>query len=393
MASIPISVLHFSNSVTRGGVEDHILTLLRGLDSKLFRQHLVCSPVVADKLRAVVPDNVELIELDFRKITEPTGGLRLWQILRDRRISILHSHMFWSSLFASPIGYAARVPVIVETPHIREHWRKGFKSHFFVDRMIGRCVNHYIAVSEANRRYLIEEKCLPAHKIVVIRSGSDIRGFDRSRVAPSDLKRKLGFAESDPVLVVVGRLEQQKGHSVLLNALPTVLNEFPAVRVVFVGEGSLQAQLEEQASGLGLQKAVRILSYQKDLTEWLALADFTVLPSLWEGLPLTPIESLAAGRTVVATAVDGTPEVVVDGVTGLTVPPGDPLRLAEAICRLLRNPELRLRLANAGYELVLKNFTHERLIAETRGFYVRAWERRFTSPCLHTQPMAESPTR
>lgn len=393
MSGSPISVLHFSNSVSRGGVEEHILTLLHGLDPKLFRQHVVCTPYVAQKMRSNIPESVDLIPLDLRKITQPLAGLYLWKILRDRRINILHSHMFWSSLFASPVGRTAGVPVIVETPHIREHWRKGLKAHFFVDRMVGRCVNHYIAVSEANRRYLIEEKRLPGQKITVIRSAIDIRRFDRSRVAPVGLKRKLGFGETDPVIVVVGRLEPQKGHSVLLDALPQVVREFPAVRVVIVGEGILRARLEERVVLLGLQRNVSMVGYQKTLTEWLALADFTVLPSLWEGLPLTPIESLASGRTVVATAVDGTPEVVVDGVTGLTVPPGDPVRLADAICRMLRSPDLRRDLAEAGHELVSKSFTHKRLVEETQNFYHRAWQLAVSPSAPHTYPLSESGMR
>jgi glycosyltransferase involved in cell wall biosynthesis len=106
----------------------------------------------------------------------------------------------------------------------------------------------------------------------------------------------------------------------------------------------------------------------------LATADLMVLPSFWEGLPLAAIESLAAGCPVVATEVDGTPEVAVDGITGFIVPPGDPNRLADAICDLLRKPKLRERMAIAGRLWVTARFSQERQISQTEDLYLNALE-------------------
>ncbi len=376
MKGNPISLLYFTNGLVRGGAEEHILTLLQGLDRNYFRLHLVCTPEVREKLQPDIPDDVELLTLRLRKPSHVASALRLARILRKRRVEILHSHLFYSSLFASPIGWLCRVPVTLETPHIREHWRQGWKASFLVDRLVGRFVDYYIAVSQANARYLLEQKGLPVKKVVVIHNGCDLERFDPARQVPAGLKKSLGFDESDPVLIVVGRLEPQKGHSVLLKALPTVRSEFPRVRLVCVGEGTLRRALERQASVLGLGDSVRFVGYQTQVAEWLALADVTVLPSFYEGLPLVAIESLAVARPVVATAVDGTPEVVINGKTGLTVPPGDAARLAEAICRLLREPELRRSMGRAGREWVLERFSREQQIQRTQEFYLYAWEQR-----------------
>lgn len=377
MSDQPISVLHFTNSLARGGAEEHILTLLRGLDRGHFRLHLVCPPELADKLRPDLPRDVELLPLCFRKPSQFAAAFRFGQILRERRVDILHSHLFYSSLFASPIGWMCRVPVILETPHLREQWRRGWlKSRFVVDRLAGRFVDYYIAVSEANARYLAEEKGLPPGKIVVIHNGCDLGRFDPSHRPPPSLKASLGFHEADPVLVVAARLEPQKGHRVLLEALRIIHREFARVRLVCLGEGRLRGELEMQARLLGLEESVRFVGYHTNVADWLALADLTVLPSFFEGLPLAAIESLAAGRPVVATAVDGTPEVVTDGRTGFTVPPHDPESLARAICRLLREPELRQRMGEAGRRWVVEHFTQERQILQTQELYFRAWEQR-----------------
>jgi glycosyltransferase involved in cell wall biosynthesis len=374
MKEQPISVLYFTNGLVRGGAEEHILTLLKGLDRKHFRPHLACTPEVASKLQRDLPNDVELLPLCLRKPSHLGSVLRLAKILRERRVEILHSHLFYSSLFASPIGWLCRVPVTIETPHIREHWRRGWKASFFLDRVISHFVDYYIAVSEANARYLLEQKRLPGKKIVVIHNGCDLERFDPARPAPAGLKKSLGFDESDPVLIIVGRLEPQKGHCVLLEALPAVRREFPRVRLVCVGEGTLRRQLEAQMCAQGLEDSVRFVGYQTNVAAWLALADVALLPSFYEGLPLVAIESLAAARPVVATAVDGTPEVVINGKTGLTVPPGDAARLAEAICRLLREPELRRGMGCAGRQWVLQRFSQEQQIQRTQEFYLYAWQ-------------------
>src|SRR5882724_6789096 len=103
----PISLLHFTNGPTRGGAEEHILTLLRGLDRRFFRLHLACAPEVADKMRPDVPNDVELIPLLLRKPHQAGAAVRFIKILRSKKIEILHTHLFYSSLFASPLGAAA----------------------------------------------------------------------------------------------------------------------------------------------------------------------------------------------------------------------------------------------------------------------------------------------
>jgi glycosyltransferase involved in cell wall biosynthesis len=265
--------------------------------------------------------------------------------------------------------------LIVETPHLRELWRQGWKAWNGIDRAAGCFVDRYIAVSQANARYLVEQKGLPAGKVTVIQNGSNLDRFAPAEAAPG-MKESLGFGAEDPVLVVAARLDAQKGHRVLLEALPLIRAQVPAVRLVCVGEGNLRGELERQAGRLGLQDAVRWAGYQADIRPWLALADVCVLPSLYEGLPLIAIETLASGRPMVATAVDGTPEVVVDGRTGITVPPGDAGALAGAILRLLRDPELGQRLARQGRDWVLARFTEERQIRETEELYWRCWEER-----------------
>jgi glycosyltransferase involved in cell wall biosynthesis len=182
----------------------------------------------------------------------------------------------------------------------------------------------------------------------------------------------LGISEGAPIVAVIARLEPQKGHRVLLEAWRSVVGSFPSAVLVCVGAGKLRDELEAYAASRRLSGSVRFVGYQADVADWLALADFTVLPSFFEGLPLTAVESMAVGRPVVATAVDGTPEVVVDGKTGLLVPPGEVTRLATAVCRLLASPDLAQKLGRTGEQWVRERFDARQQVRNTQRVYETA---------------------
>lgn len=370
-----LSVCMFTNAAIRAGAENHMLDLLQRLDRDHFELSLACPEPLLKLLEGDLPAHVRTVAISIRRPTDWHAMASFCAFLRRARIQIVHSHGFYSSLFASPLAKLAGVPVAVETPHLREYWRHGWKASYAVDRLIGRFVDRYIAVSEANQRYLIQDKRLSAEKIRVIRNGCELRKFNPRHQAPAGLRRQLGFGETDPVLLVNGRLEPQKGHSVLFQALARVRRELANVRLVCLGDGALRGALEAQAQD-GITDCIRFAGYQRNVEDWFALADICVLPSFFEGLPLVAIESLAAGRPMIATAVDGTPEVIVNEQTGLTVPPGDADALAAAMIRLWREPELRARFRSRGRRWVEEHFDLARQVRETGDLYQETWQQR-----------------
>lgn len=371
----PIPILHFSNELHRGGAEEHFLQLLKRLDRNLFQPHLACTAEMREELGPDLPTDLGTCVVSLRKPGDFGGARRLAAYLRGHKIGVLHSHMFWASLHAAPVARICGVPVVIETPHLRELWRTGwFKSRFVVDRAAGRFVDRYIAVSRANREYLVREKGLPARKVSVITNGCDLERFDCRPSRAADRRRiGLGIDAEDPVLIVVARLEPQKGHEILLNAFPEVLREFPAAKLFCIGEGSCRQGLEEQARTLGLSRAVKFVGFQSDVMSWFAIATASILPSYYEGLPLAAIESMAAAIPVVASNVDGVPEVVLNGVTGRTVRPGDPVALAHVLRDLLRDPEGTRRMGEMGRLHVRQHFDIRKQVELTEALYLREW--------------------
>jgi glycosyltransferase involved in cell wall biosynthesis len=169
-------------------------------------------------------------------------------------------------------------------------------------------------------------------------------------------------------VLTVARLESQKDHATLIEAVPRV----PDARFVLVGEGGERRALESRARALGVSDRVRFLGLRGDIADLLAISDVFVLPSLYEGLPLSILEAMAAGKPVVASSIPGIDEVVVDGETGLLVPPRDPAALAASIRLLLTDSDLRVRLGDAGRERVHGTFSLERMVEGVVAVYQEA---------------------
>lgn len=219
------------------------------------------------------------------------------------------------------------------------------------------------ANSEAQRRELLRWR-LPPERVEVLPSFIDTAALRPpsadERVAA---RRALDIEDDARVLVTIARLSAQKGHVHLLNALPGIRERFERVLYLIVGEGDFSRlgeggrdELEAQVVELRLEENVRFLGYRSDISTVLHAADLLVAPSISEGMSVTLLDAMAAGLPIVATAVGGTPEVVVDGETGLLVPPADPAALERAVVALLEDRELSSRFGAAAQRRAASHF-------------------------------------
>jgi glycosyltransferase involved in cell wall biosynthesis len=365
-------VLHLLTGTTFGGAEEHALSILTAIREFGFEPFLAApNALIASMEPRLSAAGVKCLPLEFSSRLDVLTGARLLRFIRRENISILHCHLFTASLFGAGVARMAGVGSVLETCHGPEVWRmgKGLRSSFWVDRQVGRMVDKYIAVSHAAERHLVGNKRVPKSKIRVIHNGRDLEQF-----APANANRRiatraaLGLGD-EPVILAMARLDEQKGHRHLIDAIALVALRRPKLVTLLAGEGPLEHNLRAQCAALGIAERVRFLGYRRDVPELYEVADIVVLPSLYEGLPLVAIEALAAGRPMVATEVDGTPEVVIHERTGLLVPPANPVALAAAIERLLAEPGLAARLASDGQKFVHENFAVRRQIEQTAALY------------------------
>ena len=320
----PVGVMFVLTSAALGGVEEVVLRLLQRLDRSEFRLALAAPHPLLDAFAPELAGQpVDALAVEAESWLRPGEVRRLGAFVDRFRPAVVNPHLFRSTAVAAPLARWHGVPAVVETYHGREGWRRGaLRGSFAPDRVIARLVHRVIAVSEAARDFLVSSKGYPAGKIVVIPNGRDLSVFQPGRYR-EQVRKELGLDGSTPLVGVVGRLESQKGHTYLLQAWPEVLRQFPDARLLVIGEGSLRAGLEEEARARS-GASVIFAGFRADVARLLDALDVLALPSLYEGMPLTAIEAAATARPVVATAVDGTPEVVRDGVTGRLVPPADP---------------------------------------------------------------------
>jgi glycosyltransferase involved in cell wall biosynthesis len=352
-----VGVMMVLTSAVRGGVEEVVLGLLQRLDPSEFRLSIAAPRALLD---ALAPD-LSAVRLDAlaaeAESLSRVGQLRgLATFMRRLRPDVVNPHLFRSTAVAAPLTRALGTGRVVETYHGREAWRQGpLRGRFVVDRLVSGLVTRVIAVSRGAADFLVHGKGYPAHKVVVVPNGRDLTRFTPGAHREA-VRKELGLDRDAPVVGVVGRLETQKGHVHLLEAWPEVVRAHPDARLLVVGEGSLHDGLARQARDAGIGESVVFTGFRSDVPRVLDAIDVLALPSLHEGMPLTAIEAAAAGRPVVATAVDGTPEVVREGETGLLVPPADPAALARALLAMLGDGEAAARMGREAHRWARERF-------------------------------------
>jgi len=217
----------------------------------------------------------------------------------------------------------------------------------------------FLAISSSTRDDLVA-RGIPGARVAVVECGLD---HERYRVDPAVGKN------ARPTILFVGRVRRYKGLDGLVRALPAVRARVPDARLVVVGDGSLRRALEAQARELSITSSVIFTGFRTDVARLIDAMDVLALPSLYEGMPLTAIEAAAMARPVVATAVDGTPEVVEHGVTGLLVPPVNAAALSAALFTLLADPDRARRMGAAGRRRTLDRFDLTRQVEATAVVY------------------------
>lgn len=309
--------------------------------------------------------------------------VQLVRLMRRNGYDIVHVHTPIAAAIGRVAARIAGVPVIVHTAH-------GFYFHertprplrrllIWVERLLGRtCTDFLFTVSCEDEATAIRERIARRDGVLCLKSvGINLRRFDELSVRPSQ-RAEFGLRPEDRVVCFIGRLVEEKGILDLARAIAAVRTECPGARLLVVGDaltsdraGRTKQHLSRLLAKNGLDEAVVFAGYREDVPALLPLADVFVLPSYREGMPVTILEAMAARKPVVATDIRGCREEVVDGTTGLLVPPGRPDALARAIVWILSDPVRAAAVGEAGRRRVEAEFREERVLDEQLSVYHR----------------------
>jgi glycosyltransferase involved in cell wall biosynthesis len=367
------SIFFYTDSCVLGGAEKAMFMLLESLlpgsgDRGKWQPTLLLddqpgAELLAERATALgVP--VRLVGPLPLGLEGARGVPALARLLRRERPEVFHAHM--SSPVACKWGLAAavaaRVPAVLGTVQVGGY-EPPDRSAYLQLRALARGVDRYLAVSREIAAELVERLGWPAEKIDVVYNAVDVARVEVE--APPGLREELGGSETRPLVLTPARLDAQKGHRALLEAIPQV----PDAVFLFAGEGPERAGLEALAAQLGIAERVRFLGRREDIPQLLAACDVFALPSLYEGSSLAVLEAMAAGIPIVSSAIGGTEELIDDGRSGILVAPGDSEALAAALRRLLDDGELRKSLAGRARERVEAGLTRQATASRVEAVY------------------------
>jgi len=366
--SSPLRVLHIMEAMHRGGAEqvvvDHVRNAGPDVDSS------VCAinrggPAL-DEARAAGAVTFVLDEGRRRRmLARLTRVLRLADWIRRHRIHIVNAHNPTGALYGVPAARMARIPV-VRTEHNIHTLDRHSNFYLQVEPWLTRGVARVICCAEAVRETHVPRLSRWADRFVTIPNGSSPLRTTRSR---AETRAALGLGDEDVAILSIGSLTARKSHDLLLEAFARVLERRPNLRLLIAGEGEYRPEVERVRTRLGLETRATLLGLRDDVPDLLTASDVLAQASRREGLSIAALEAMSAGLPIVATAVGGTREAVVDGETGRLVPIGDVEALAAGLDEVCGDPARRAAWGAAARRRWEQEFSAARMVERTEALY------------------------
>ena len=366
--SCPVKrVLHVIDSLHLGGAQEVVLNLATCGSSRF--QHEVATMhghgIYWDRLQDA---GVKVHSLSPNKHL-PLYLAKLPSLLLAKRPDILHCHLIPSNIIAKPLGALLGVPLILNHDHTNDPQRIDNKLLLALDKTTNRFAHHIIAVAGACRDFLIQHESIPLEKITLVPNAINLRRFSLGNADRAKSRNKFGLPIDAKVIAGVGRLNPQKNFSLFLDIAAALAPRFPELRFLLAGEGPEESMLCEKARTLGLADRIVFAGYVADTRQVYAAADILLMPSRFEGLPMTLLEAMAMGLPVVASKLDGIAEVIEDGREGFLIESNDTHGFVERCAALLENPAKSSEVAAHARAKIEARFSVERMTSAVEAIY------------------------
>ena len=377
------TVLHLIERLAVGGAEKLVARLVVQLQRGKYNPIVCClldgplrREIEAGGVRVLTLNNsrrgIIFLPLFFWDIA--TALIKLLLLVRREKIHIIHAHLPDCAILGGIVGKLSGAKVVATyhglgiLPSNRNQLDPRNLLRLMFYRLAARMCDRSIAVSEPVSVMLRDVVRTEPRRIAVIANGADVAEYEKP-VDHNAVRRQLELSSTNAIVICVGRLVHNKGHRFLIQSMRDVVRSHPHATLLLVGDGPAKSELTRLVFDLKLEVHVRILGERSDVRELLAISHVFVLPSFAEGISIALLEAMAAGMPVVATAVAGNEEVVIDKETGLLVPARDSTRLARALCDVLADPGRAKRMGALGKLRVKSHFNFEATRRQTEQLY------------------------
>jgi glycosyltransferase involved in cell wall biosynthesis len=367
-------ILYIIDGIEFGGGERVFAQIINGLPEDRYEAFLATAPNDAFQ-KAITVKNCSFFPIDFSNRYNAANLLKLIRIIKDHRIDIVHGQGARAEFYARIAAMLAGGTKCVSTIAMPvEGYNVPFlikQIYRFFDRLSEKYVERFIVVSDVLKDIMIRKHGIAAERVIRIYNGIEIDHYDPERMDASrnKVRHELGLNEKASIIGAIGRLVWQKGFEYLIRSFPGVLKSCPDARLLLVGDGPLRANLEVLSEALDMKDKIIFAGFRSDIKEILASMDILVIPSLLEGFPMVTLEAMAMAKPIVATDIDGLREQIIDGESGILLPPEDPNALIRSIVRLLNEPQLAMRMGSYARKHVETEFPVEKMIMETHEVY------------------------
>jgi glycosyltransferase involved in cell wall biosynthesis len=361
-----LDVLHLIGTLSPGGAERNLYYLAPHLQKSRLRYGICCLARRGQFADVVERLGLPVFELGYRKRHFFRTVLRLTRLLKEKRVNVLHTHLFECGLVGRLAAWLAGVPVIIVHEHGKTLWKKWY--HRLFERVAIHGTDLRIAVSKDIMGLRLELEKTPPSKIRVVFNVVDPVMFEVDDRTRRDKRKELGL-DGRFVIGTVGRLIDAKAYDLLLEVARQVCAVKPDVRFVLVGDGPSAAQLQDLRQQLGLAEKVLMLGQRGDIPELMAAMDLYIITSKREGLPVTLIEAMMAGKTIVSTAVGGIPDALSHNENGIIVEPGSKEALVKAVLKIMDDPETMQRLGTRAKATALMRYAPEQVLSQLETIY------------------------
>lgn len=367
-----IRLMQITHDLAIGGLQQVVVNICRTINRDKFDVSVLCLRALGEFVPEVEQMGIKVHFLPQKHNgTDYLSFLKVARILRHERIDVIHTHNTQPFVDGTIGALLSGVKTIIHTDHARDFPDK-FR-YMLAEHVMSYFAYRVVGVSEHTSTNLINYEKISPKKVMTIENGIDGSRF-KIEIDKQGKRKELGIRNSGPIIGLGVRIAEQKGITYLLQAMPQVINVYPDIKLIIVGDGELKDDLQRESAKLGTNKNVLFLGAKLDIPDLLKLFDIYVLPSLWEGLPMVLLEAMAAGCPIVATNVGGVSRVITDGENGLLVPSKNVEQLAEAVIKLLSDTNLRDRFANAGLKKFDEKFSADKMTRQYEILYQKGNE-------------------